>query len=196
MEMNYSVFGMHNLLEQTEKSLDEISCWSWPELLVTLKHCQDLSLVANSPAMLEKCLDSLVARLSLTIGASPCTSTSPPDSSTYRFSCSTRSSESLKYSLSRANCWFEDLAVLSPALVEIVMKSMVSRKYDHGIISRFLFFYHQNLTLPQPVRKRILEIVIDMLDVLDLRSISCKSLFGILPVVLRLSISKCSRKKL
>ncbi|KAK9284303.1 hypothetical protein L1049_023474 [Liquidambar formosana] len=37
MEMNKSVSGTLSLIEQTEKSLEEISYWTWAELLVALK---------------------------------------------------------------------------------------------------------------------------------------------------------------
>ncbi|MEG7706537.1 hypothetical protein U2210_15635, partial [Listeria monocytogenes] len=42
MEMKSSVSGTHNLFEQTEKSIEEMSYWTWSELLITLKQCQVL----------------------------------------------------------------------------------------------------------------------------------------------------------
>ncbi|KAJ4729956.1 BTB/POZ domain-containing protein [Melia azedarach] len=198
MEMKRCTPEKHNLLEQTEKSLEEISCWTWPELLIALKQCQDFLPVANSSGVLERCIESLVGRLPLTIEASPCASTSSPDSSGFRFSCDTRSTESLKNSFSRANWWFEDLLALSPNLVEMVIKSMVSRKLDHVIISKFLFFYQKSKfqIATTDEKRKILETVIDMLYTLDRSSVSCKSLFGILRVALSLNISKSSQNML
>ncbi|XVF01843.1 hypothetical protein REPUB_Repub04eG0124000 [Reevesia pubescens] len=199
MEMNNSVSGNCNLLEKTKKSIEDISSyWTWPDVLVALKHCQDLQQVATSAGILEKCLDSLVGRLSITSEASPCASTSSPDSSGFRLSCDIRSTESLKNSFSRPTWWFEDLSVLSPNLIEMLIKSMVSRKYNHVIISRFLFYYQKSkfYTSSSDEKRKVLEIVIDMLYTLDPSSVSCKSLFGILRVVLSLNISKSSRKKL
>ncbi|XP_022726504.1 BTB/POZ domain-containing protein At3g22104 [Durio zibethinus] len=198
MEMNNSVSGNCNLLEKTKKSIEEISYWTWPDLLVALKHCQDLQQVATSSGILEKCLDSLVGRLAMTSEASPCASTSSPDSSGFRLSCDTKSTESLKNSFSRATWWFEDLSVLSPNLIEMLIKSMVSRKYNHVIISRFLFYYQKSkfYTASCDEKRKVLEIVIDILYTLDPSSISSKSLFGILRVVLSLNINKSSRNKL
>ncbi|XWS54288.1 hypothetical protein CRYUN_Cryun10bG0077600 [Craigia yunnanensis] len=198
MEMNNSVSGNCNLLEKTKKSIEEISYWTWPDLLVALKHCQDLEQVATSSGILEKCLDSLVGRLAMTSEASPCASTSSPDSSGFRLSCDTRSTESLKNSISRATWCFEDLSVLSPNLIEMLIKSMVSRKCNHVIISRFLFYYQKAkfYTASSDEKRKVSEIVIDMLYTLDPSSISCKSLFGILRVVPSLNISKSSRNKL
>lgn len=198
MEMNNSVSGAQNLLEKTEKSLEEMRYWTWSELLIALKQCQDLVPAANSLPLLEKCLDCIVGRLALTSEASPCPSTSSPDSSGIRFSCDTRSTESLKTCSSRATWWFEDLLVLSPNLVEMLVKSLVSRKFDHVIISRFLFNYQKSkfYTVKSDAMRTIAETVINMLYILDQSCVSCKSLFGILRVVQNLNINKSSRNKL
>ncbi|KAE8654806.1 Phototropic-responsive NPH3 family protein, putative isoform 2 [Hibiscus syriacus] len=197
MEMNDSVSGNCNLLEKTKKCIEEIGYWTWPDLLVALKHCQDLQQVATS-GILEKCLDSIVGRLAITSEASPCASTSSPDSSGFRFSCDTRSTESLKNSFSRVNWWFDDLSVLSPDFIEMLIKTMVSRKYNHMTIGRFLFYYQKSkfFTVSSDEKCKVLEVVIDMLYTLDPSCVSCKSLFGILRVLPGLNISKSSRNKL
>ncbi|KAK8519066.1 hypothetical protein V6N12_012295 [Hibiscus sabdariffa] len=198
MEMNGSVSRNCNLLGKTKRCIEEIGFWTWPDLLATLKHCQDFQQVATSSGILEKCLDSIVARLVITSEASPCASTSSPDSSGFRLSCDTRSTESLKSSFSRVNWWFEDLSVLSSDLIEMLVKSMVSRKYNHVIIGRVLLYYQKSkfFTATSDEKCKVLEVVIDMLDTLDPSCIPCKSLFGILRVVPGLNISKSSRSKL
>jgi hypothetical protein len=104
----------------------------------------------------------------------------------------------LKNSFSRATWWFEDLLVLSTNLVGMVIKSMVLRKFDHAIISRFLFYYQKSkcYTGTSDEKRNVVETVIDILYILDWNSVSFKSLFGILRVALNLNISKCSRTKL
>ncbi|KAL0001768.1 hypothetical protein SO802_015549 [Lithocarpus litseifolius] len=198
MEMNNSISGTHNLLEQTDKSLKEINYWTWSELLIALKQCQDLLPDVSSSVILQNCLHSLVGRLALTNEASPCPSTSSPDSSGFRFSCDTKSTESVKTSSSRATWWYEDLLILSPNLVEMLVKSMVERKFNHVIISRFLFYYHKSkfYTATSDEKRKIVETVIDMLYTLDWSSISYKSLFGILRVSMSLNINKTSKNKL
>ncbi|GMI74778.1 hypothetical protein like AT3G22104 [Hibiscus trionum] len=198
MEMNDSVSGNRNLLEKTKQCIEEIGYWTWPDLLAALKHCQDFQQVATSSGILEKCLDSIVGRLAITSEASPCASTSSPDSSGFRLSCDTRSTESLKNSFCRANWWFEDLSVLSPDLIEMLVKSMVSKKYNHVIIGRFLLYYQKSrlFTASSDVKHKVLEVVIDMLYILDPSCVPCKSLFGILRVVQGLNISKSSRNML
>ncbi|XP_058210685.1 BTB/POZ domain-containing protein At3g22104-like isoform X1 [Rhododendron vialii] len=192
MEMNKTASGSLNLLERTEKSLEEIRYWTWSELLVALKQCQDLLPVANSCNVLEIYLDSLVGRLSLASETSPCPSTSSPDS------FDTQSYESLKSSSFRATWWFEDLVALNPYLIEMVTKSMVSWKFDHATISRFLFYYQKSrfIRATSDEKRVIAETVVNMLSLLDWSAISCKSLFGILRVALSLNISKLVRYKL
>ncbi|XP_062009526.1 BTB/POZ domain-containing protein At3g22104 isoform X2 [Rosa rugosa] len=198
MEMNISVSGARNLFEKTEKSLEEMRYWTWSELLIALKQCQDLLPATNCLPLLEKCLDCIVGRLALASEASPCPSTSSPDSSGIRFSCDTRSTESLKTSSSRSTWWFEDLLVLGPNLVEMLVKSMVTRKFDHVTISRFLFYYQKSkfYTVESDAKRTIAEAVIDMLYILDQSSVSCKTLFWILRVVQNININKSSRNKL
>ncbi|KAL5571262.1 hypothetical protein UlMin_020859 [Ulmus minor] len=198
MEMKSSDFGTRNLLEQTEKSFEEMRYWTWPELLMVLKCCQRLLPASDSLGILERSLDSLVGRLALASEASPCPSTSSPDSSVVRFSCDSKSTESLKTMFSRATWWFEDLLVLNPVLIEMLVKSMVSRKFDHAILSRFLFYYHKSkfYTASSNEKCKILETIVDMLYTLDQSSVSCKSLFEIHRVTLNLKINKSSRNKL
>ncbi|KAM7274560.1 hypothetical protein ACFE04_016426 [Oxalis oulophora] len=199
MEMNNSVSGSDNLLEQTEKSLEDISYWSLSDLLIALKKYENSLPLVNSSCLLDKCLDSLVNRLTLSSEASPCPSTSSPDSSGLRFSCDTRSTESLKTNFSKSTWWFDDLSFMSPNLIEMVIKSLISRKFDSGIISRFLFYYQKSkfhAAKKSDEKCKILEVVIETLYGLDKSSVPCKSLFGILRVAQSLHISKCSRNNL
>ncbi|KAF5201394.1 BTB/POZ domain-containing protein [Thalictrum thalictroides] len=197
MEMNQDISGAaQNLIEQTELSLKEISYWSWSELIEALKQCQSFSAGADSSGLLQKLLDSVVGRLVSTSDES--VSTASPDSSGIRFSCDTRSTESFKNCYARTNWWFDDLVVLNPEWIEKVMKSMVSLKFDNGVISRFLLYYQKTrlsgVTLE--VKCKIAETVIDLLSSLDHSSVPYKSLFGILRVTLGLNISKSCRNKL
>lgn len=198
MDMNKSVSGTDNLIEHTEKSLEEISYWTWSDLLLGLKKNQEMPVGVSSSIVIQKCLDTLVGRLALAAETSPCPSTSSPDSSGFRISCDSRSTVSLKTSCSRATWWFEDLLVLKQNLVEMVVKSMVSRKFDHGTISKFLFHYQKSkfVHAQSDVKCRIMEMVINVLYSLDHWSISYKSLMGIVRISLNLNISKCTRSRL
>lgn len=198
MEMKESVSGAKNLFEKTEKSIHEIRYWTWSELVFALRQCQDLQSVANTSCILDKYLDSITRRIASSSEASPCPSTSSPDSSAHRLSCDTRSTESLKNSYFRVTWWFEDLLSLEPFLIEILVKTMLSKNIDHGIISRFLFYYQKSRfsAAKSDEKCKIMEAVIDALYCLDLSLVSYRSLFGLVQVSLNLNINKCSRNKL
>ncbi|XP_047161749.1 BTB/POZ domain-containing protein At3g22104 [Vigna umbellata] len=197
MEMKEPVADVSNLLELTEKSLHEINYWTWSDVLIALKQCQNL-LVLDCSEMVEKCLDTIVGRLVLASEASPCPSTSSTDSSWIRFSCDSKSTESVKTSFTRLTWWFEDLLFFSPLLVAMLVKSMLARKMDHVLISKFLLYYQKAKfsTSTTEEKSKIIEMVIDMHYDMDLSCVPCKTLFGILRVTLGLNISKCSRNRL
>ncbi|KAK4255390.1 hypothetical protein QN277_008397 [Acacia crassicarpa] len=188
-----------NLLEQTEKSLQEIGYWTWSDLLKALKKCQDFALVAGcSTMMLEKCLESIVGRLVLASEASPCPSSCSSDISGDRCSSESKSTESTKTLFSRSTWWFEDLLFLSPLLVQMLVKSMLWRKLDHVIISRFLMYYQKAKfsSATTDEKRKIIEMVIDMHYSMEPSVLPCKTLFGIFRITLNLNISKFRKNKL
>ncbi|KAK1414543.1 hypothetical protein QVD17_30289 [Tagetes erecta] len=197
LEMNETVNGSHNLLEQTKKSIEEIKFWSWSELLSALKSSLDLVLVSSSSQILKKCLDSIVVRLVFTSETSPsCPSSSSPESSVIRLSTDSKSTESLRSGLLRSTWWFEDLVnILTPNLVKLLVNSIILHKFDHGVTSRFLFYYQKSrfFDASSDEKLEIIETSIDCLSLLDQISVSCKSLFGILRVALKLNVNKVQR---
>ncbi|KAK4777385.1 hypothetical protein SAY87_017572 [Trapa incisa] len=191
-----------SLMELTRKLLDEIRYWTWPELLVVLKQCQDLHPESTASTVMEKCLDCLARRLVVAAETSPSPSSiSSSDSSACRLSCDTKSTVSFKNGLSssRTTWWFDDLLFFSPGVLEMIVKSMASNKIDHPTISKFLFYYQKSnfpAASSSQERVKIIEAVIVSLFMLDRSSVPCKSLFGILRVALGLNVSRSSMNKL
>ncbi|KAK1260261.1 BTB/POZ domain-containing protein [Acorus gramineus] len=180
---------MDSLSEQTETFLQGISYWTLSEILFALKQCQDSTTIANSSGIFQKCVDSLVMRIASARESSP--SNSSPDNNGVRFSCDTRSTESLKNTSHRI-WWFEGLSVLNPDIIEKVVNAMISQKMSHMSISKFLLYYlkaRSTTELPSEKRKTT-EIVIGLLFLLDKSSVSCKSLFGVFRISSHLDISK------
>lgn len=219
MEMKESVssFGTKNLLEQTDKSIEDIKYWTWSELVFALKQCQDLQqpVSNNGSGILDKYLDAISRRIvvSCETTSPSCPSTASPDSSAHRLSCDTRSTstESLKNSSSSSSSsylrssssttwWFEDLVSFDPFLIERLMKLIYATNIDHGTVSKFIFYYQKSrfsATATKPDEKcKTMESVVRMLYSLDTTLVSLRSLFGILRVSLNLSCSKCSRNDL
>lgn len=188
------------VLQQTDKCMGEIRYWSWPELLLGLKQCQELETSSEADCLAAILMDALVEKLCLTVEASPSSAASAcsPDSSLFRFSCDSKSTESFKNSSVRLTWWFDEVLVLSPGLVETFLKLMVSRKFDNLIISRFLFYYQKVkfCSASSNEKRKILETTIDTLCVIDQSCVPCKSLFGVLRLALGLNINKSSMNKL
>ena len=193
MEMDQVCSGTPSLLHQTEKSLEEINFWTWSQLLVALKQCQDLLPAMNSSCLLQKILVSLVGRLALPSVVSPCTPSS--GCSSFQLSSDTRSTDSVKNSWSRTTWWFEDLVFLNADLIDKVVKMMVSQKLDHVTLSRFLFYYQKSrFFIAGPAEKsKTTEVVVTLLSSLDRSSVSCKGLYDILRMALSLKVSKCCK---
>ncbi|KAG7582902.1 NPH3 domain [Arabidopsis suecica] len=188
------------VLEQTEKCMEEIRYWAWPEVLLCLKQCQEVETSPEADSLAAKLMDALVEKLCLTIEMSPSSAASAcsPDSSLFRFSCDSKSTESFKNSSVRLTWWFDEVLVLSAGLVEMFLKLMVLRKFDNLIISRFLFYYQKVkfCSASSREKRKILETIIDTLCVLDRSCVPCKSLFGVLRLALGLNINKICMNKL
>nr|GMD04534.1 BTB/POZ domain-containing protein At3g22104 [Ipomoea batatas] len=200
MEMDKCDFGSQNLVDKMEKSLKDIRYWTWSELVVALRQCQNLVPVASSSGMLDRYLDSLIGRVASSCEASPCPSASSPESGGFRLSCDTRSTESLRTSIFRTTTWwFDDLASFEPFLFEMLIKQMVSKNFDHIVLSKFIFYYQKTKFAAATTtgeKSKIMETVIEMLYLLDLSAVPCKNLFVMLRVSVHLNMSKCCRNKL
>ncbi|KAJ0983432.1 hypothetical protein J5N97_011687 [Dioscorea zingiberensis] len=195
MEMTNNFSSSHNLITQTEKSLECIPYWTWSELLTAFKQCQLWFQTANSSGVLDKILDTLVGRIMTASDKSP--SGSSPDSSALRLSFDTRSTITMKNS-HHPSCWFEDLLVLNTDTIEKAIKCMISRKVDHAAISRFLFYYlkHRYLNATTDEKRKTTEIIIGLLYSFDESSFSYKGLFGILRMSSSINLSKHCRSRL
>lgn len=195
LEMDGNGSSRHSLIDQTEKSLKGINFWTWSELLEALKQCQDLLPATKSSVMLQCILDCLIGRIALPSIASSYTCSS--DSSSFQFSCDT-SIDSLKRSSSQLIWWFEDLLFLNVDLIDKLIKTMVSLKVNHATIYKFLFYYHKSRCIGAATaeKRKITEVVISLLSLLDRSFLSCKGLFEIYRVALGLRISKFYKNNL
>ncbi|XP_008455388.1 BTB/POZ domain-containing protein At3g22104 isoform X1 [Cucumis melo] len=183
-------------LVQTKKSFEDIKYWTWSEMLIALKQCQESPSLTNSSIMLKKCIDLLSQKISLADGAS--SSASSVNSSRFRSSCDSKSTESLKTNFASTTWWFEDLLFFSTECLEMFVQSMVSHEFDQVLLSKFLIHFQKSkfFNATSDVKMKVIESVIDMLDTLDENVLSLKALFDILRVTLGLNINKGSKNRL
>ncbi|KAM7262721.1 hypothetical protein ACFE04_000404 [Oxalis oulophora] len=194
MDTDYSISS--NLRDQTEKFLQEIYCWSWSELLVAMKQLQDYHFPTESSLLQEKLVTHLVEKLaSLSIG-SPCISFS--DNSGFLFSSDTRSSYSSKYTNSSRIWWFEDLLILDVGLIENVTCTMLNLNFEHSTVFKFLHYYQKSryATASVDEKRKIMEVIVNSMSLLDRNARSCKGSFHIYREALRMNISEMYKSKL
>ncbi|KAK6921443.1 NPH3 domain [Dillenia turbinata] len=138
-----------NLLHQTETFLEGMFYWSWNDLLVCLKSCEPFFLYAESSGLVQKLICSLLAKIAQNsdinlIASSSSSSSSPETTSGFRFSSSTKTTpELLKPSSLNKAWWFEDLAFLSPKIIEKFIKSLGAYGIDNNslVLTKFLLHY-------------------------------------------------------
>jgi NPH3 family len=185
----------HNLVKFGEY-LESIQTWSWFDLVAGLKQCQELFPLSENLGLLEKVTGALLEKVAFSIDTSPMDAS--PDSSMCRFSCDTKSTISTKNSACSRNWWFEDLALVKPQILKRVVKIMVSQKFDHGAIARFLFYYIKSglSTFTTEEKQHATETTIGLLDMLNRESVSCRGLFVILRISAPLKINLSHRDKL
>ncbi|KAJ3670336.1 hypothetical protein LUZ60_010660 [Juncus effusus] len=191
---NFMEITQQNLVKITEKSLESIQSWS--DLVNGLKQCQELLPLSEKLGLFEKIMGAILEKINISSDTSPLDAS--PESSMFRFSCDTKSTISTKYGTNSRNWWFEDFSFLNPELLEKLVKLMVSQKFDHGLIARFLFYHLKSRISISRIEEKNQEIetTIGLLDSLDRDLISCKGLFGILRISCPLKIKDSCKNKL
>ncbi|KAK7246643.1 hypothetical protein RIF29_41513 [Crotalaria pallida] len=181
-----------------EKFLEGVRLWTWYELLEALKQCQGLFSSKSYIPILDRIVDQLIERVALSSVTSPYTCSS--NRSSFQFSCDSSSNNSLRNSnCSGATWWFEHLLFLKIDLMDKVIRAMISNDFDHGIVSKFLFYYHKCSCFGGAQADEKIEItkfIINLLSLLDKRSISCKDLFNLNRIAITLKISTCCKHKI
>ncbi|KAL5196912.1 hypothetical protein ABZP36_000424 [Zizania latifolia] len=170
-----------SLVKMTEKAIEEMPQWPWQSVVDAAKQCQRLLPLADSTGVFDKVVSALLSHMAVPGDATP--TSSSPESSTFRFSCDTKSS-CLSMRCTSRTWWFEDLVVLGPGIMQRVAKALLAKGTDDGVVSRFLFYYLKCRIAGASAddKKAMLEAAIAVMADLDRSSVSCKGLFGILRI--------------
>ncbi|KAK3035119.1 hypothetical protein RJ639_032621 [Escallonia herrerae] len=195
LEMKGNIHGIPNLILQTKIYLEGIHYWTWPELVVGLKQCQDLLPVLSSSRLFQEFLDSLVEKLFMPGVASQRTSSS--DSSSFQFSGDISSEGAKNYS-SQTTWWFQDLGFISIVLLENLVHTMMLQNVEHATICSFLLYYQKARFFSVSIAERcnVTETVVNLICLLDEDSISYRGLLDAFGMTLSLKMSRCCMLKL
>ncbi|CAN4078284.1 unnamed protein product [Withania somnifera] len=195
LEMDQEMQGKPNLLEQTVCSSRKIHYMTWSELIIGLQKCQDLLFFLASSSLFQDFLDCVVGRIELHYISSPCASST--DNSSMQFSGDI-STKSRGIYTSQVTWWFADVGFLKLNMFVKIVDTMICKKFDHHVISSFLFYYKRlkcpSASLAQNCR--IIETVINYLYSLNGSFMSMRGLFDILQASFTLKMSICSIQKL
>ncbi|KAF9624048.1 hypothetical protein IFM89_007746 [Coptis chinensis] len=144
-----------NLIQKTENFLEGLFYWSWADILIALKSCECLFSWAESFGLLHKLISSLIAKISQNSDfmLTPSSSSSPLSSSPealesgFRLSFSSKATPSSGISSKPRSpskaWWFDELTILSPKIIEKVIKTMGCYGTDNNslILTKFLIHY-------------------------------------------------------
>ncbi|OWM63138.1 hypothetical protein CDL15_Pgr008054 [Punica granatum] len=144
-----------NLCQQTETFLEGILEWPWKDIVVTLKSCETFLTYADTTGLLTKLICALLAKIAahddqnnsdinLQIASSSSSSSSPE---TIRFSSSSARTtpELMKQVVAKSSksWWFYDLTLLSPSIIEKIVKGLGTFGLENNsiVLTRFLLHY-------------------------------------------------------
>lgn len=219
LEMTEEV-AAYNLLRQTETFLEGLFYWTWSEILTALKSCETLFPTADSSGLVYKLISSLLEKISANSGTpltsatlcpSSTSSSSSPETSGLMHSSSTKTSEVSKPCFGR-EWWFDDLTILSPTIIEKMMKALGAYGTDNRnlILTRFLLYYLKaagqkpsfcgggggNHGQGKEEYGGLADTAVYGVALMGRTAFSCRGLFWVLRVVSGLGLSKECRQKL
>lgn len=202
-----------NLLQQTETYFEEMFSWSRTDILTCLRSCESFFLYADSYGLIDKLLNTLLAKIAQNSDIFVCslTSSSSPEgtASPFRLSSSTKCTTpdvlGIKKSSSRKNWWFDDLTILPPMIIERFVKILSAYGTDDTslVLTRFILNYlrtssqskHDLMikTYSKSEYSRLADTAVYGVISIRTSSFSCRGLFWILRLVSTFGISKDCR---
>ncbi|XP_050371256.1 BTB/POZ domain-containing protein At3g22104-like [Argentina anserina] len=187
-----------DILLQAQSTLKGISSWSWSELLVALKQCQDLLPPSNSSLILHLVMDCIIGKLSCPSVPTLYDNTSTENVSSFQFSGGTSTIYHLKSNRSMKTWWFEDVMFLNTTLIKMVIRSLISKEVEQSTVFKFLIRYHQSKCsgAKSEEKYKITEVVIGLLSLLDRSSLSFRGLFNMYQAALNMKLGKKCKTKL
>ncbi|KAL8120463.1 BTB/POZ domain-containing protein At1g50280-like [Apium graveolens] len=198
-----------NLLQQTEAFLEDMFSWSRTDILTCLRSCESFFSYADSHGLIEKLLNTLLAKIaqhSDIFVCSPSSSSSPETIATsFRLSSSTKSMTpevlGIKSS-SKKFWWFDDLTILPPIIIERFVKILGGYGTDETslILTRFILNYLKASVQSNMIKNcskseysKLADIAIYGVLTIGKSTFSCRGLFWILRLVSTFGISRDCR---
>ncbi|KAL1197690.1 BTB/POZ domain-containing protein [Cardamine amara subsp. amara] len=193
-----------NLVLQTEKFLEGMFYWSWNDVILCLKSCEQVFLHADSYGLVDKLVFGVLGKIAQNSDIGHVFTSSSPSSSASASASS--QSDSDKRSTSRSfSCrasnewWFDDMSILGPKIIEKLIKNLGA--YDNNnnslVLTRFLLHYLktnlQNKSNNKLEYSGLADTAVKGVIFAAKTAFSCRKIFWVLRVLSGFSISKESR---
>ncbi|XP_059279588.1 BTB/POZ domain-containing protein At3g19850-like [Lycium ferocissimum] len=182
-----------NLLHQSETYLEGLFNWSRQDILTSLKACESFFSFADSCGLIQKLINSLLAKISQNsdVFASSSSSSSSPDTRT-------RTPSSSFSSANKSAWWFEDMTILSPSTIEQFLKTLGAFGSDNNnlVLTRFVLHYlktsahNNNLIISRSEYTGLADTAVHGVVLMGKTSFSCRSLFWVLRIVSGFGLSR------
>lgn len=216
-------FSSCNLLQQSETFLEEMFHWSWGDVLFCLTTCEPFFSLADSSTLIDKLITTLLAKIaqnsdiSLIFSSNSSSSSSPDNTMSRRIRLSSSSNKtntpdlskplsgsSTNYTSSNTKAWwFDDLATLSPMVIERVIRNLGAFGSDNNSLLLTKFTLHYLKTALQSKKKSLIYSKADYSGLADTAvygvilmgrtAFSCRALFWVMRLVTGFGLSKvCS----
>ncbi|KAK1390270.1 BTB/POZ domain-containing protein [Heracleum sosnowskyi] len=199
-----------NLLQQTEAFLEDMFSWSRIDILSCLRSCESFFSYADSNGLIEKLLNTLLAKIAQHSDMFVCSSSSSSSPDTiatpFRLSSSTKSMTpevlGITKSSSKKFWWFDDLTILPPMIIERFVKILGGYGTDDTslILTRFILNYlkasvqskHDLMikNCSNSEYSKLADIAVYGVLTIGKSTFSCRGLFWILRLVSTFGISR------
>ncbi|XP_022775694.1 BTB/POZ domain-containing protein At3g19850 [Durio zibethinus] len=196
----------NNLLRQTEKFFGGMFNWSWNDIITSLRNCESFFSYADSYGLIQKLIFALLAKIVQNsdmnfITSSSSSSSSPETSYGFRFPSTSKATPKTASPCNKSGkvWWFDDLTILSPKIIEKIVKNLgaYGNKNDSFTLTRFLLHYLKSRAQGSPTSKSensgLAETAVHGVILVGKTKFSCRKLFWVLRVVSAFSLSKDCR---
>lgn len=217
-----------NLLQQSETFLEDMFHWSWNDVLACLRTCESFFTLADSSSLIDKLITTLLAKIaqnsdiSLIFSSNSSSSSSPDDTMMSRrirlsnssiktstpelnkpLSSSSTYNTSSNAGVNTKAWWFDDLATLSPMVIERVIRNLGAFGSDNNSLLLTKFVLHYLKTALQCKKNYLVYSKYDYSGLADTAvygvilmgrtAFSCRALFWVMKLVSGFGLSKVCR---
>ncbi|KAH1122252.1 hypothetical protein J1N35_005412 [Gossypium stocksii] len=192
----------NNLLRQTEKFLEGMFDWSWTDLIMSLRSCEPFFSYADSYGLIQKFIFALLAKIAqnsdMNFITSSSSSSSPETSFGFRFSSTSKASPESASPCTKSgkDWWFDDLTILSPKIIEKIIRNLgaYGNQNNSFTLTRFLLHYLKSRPQGSPTSKSeyggLADTAVHGVILVGKTKFSCRKLFWVLRLVSGFSLSK------